>query len=65
MKLLFNGDAIEVSEDAVLQAVVDAQGAKKPFAVAVNGQFVPSSMLGGYVLNNGDSIDVLSPIQGG
>ncbi|WP_341874687.1 thiamine biosynthesis protein ThiS [Pseudoalteromonas xiamenensis] len=41
MKLLFNGDAIEVSEDAVLQAVVDAQGAKKPFAVAVNGQFVP------------------------
>ncbi|WMN58838.1 sulfur carrier protein ThiS [Pseudoalteromonas xiamenensis] len=65
MKLLFNGDVIEVPEDSVLHVVIDAQGAKKPFAVAVNGQFVPSSILGGYILNNGDSIEVLSPIQGG
>ena len=34
-------------------------------AVAVNAEFVPRSAYADCVLNTGDSVDVLAPVQGG
>jgi len=31
----------------------------------VNGEFIPQSRHSNYVLNEGDSVELLSPIQGG
>lgn len=36
-----------------------------PFAVAVNGEFVPQTAYEQTPLNEGDTIDIVSPIGGG
>jgi sulfur carrier protein len=64
MKLNYNGNIVEVETSSVL-ALLEKQGAKAPYAVAINGQFVPRSQLVTFTLNEGDQIDVMSPIQGG
>ncbi|MBD1583818.1 sulfur carrier protein ThiS [Pseudoalteromonas sp. S16_S37] len=64
MKITFNGQTIESTEHT-LQAFIDATDAKEPYAVALNGQFVPRSQCQSTHLAEGDSIELLSPIQGG
>lgn len=41
----------------------DRQGA--PFAVALNGDFVPRSRYAEIELKNGDALDIVSPVGGG
>lgn len=65
MRLTVNGQTIELSTIQSLIQVVEEFGAKPPFALAVNGQFVPKSQHENYVLNSGDVVDILSPVQGG
>ena len=45
--------------------IVKNVGAMAPYAVAVNGEFIPQSRHSHVVINEGDSIELLSPIQGG
>ncbi|MCU4674999.1 sulfur carrier protein ThiS [Catenovulum sp. 2E275] len=65
MKITVNGQAIELTQAQPLLKVVEDFGALAPFALAVNGQFVPKSQHQAFVLNEGDMIDILSPVQGG
>ncbi|MCF2910295.1 MULTISPECIES: sulfur carrier protein ThiS [Pseudoalteromonas] len=65
MNISYNGQALTLSQPQSLLEVIEAQGAKAPFAVALNGQFVPRSTLAEQRLQEGDSIELLSPIQGG
>ncbi|AOT06665.1 sulfur carrier protein ThiS [Pseudoalteromonas luteoviolacea] len=65
MNLTYNGEAIRIESAQSLQQIIVSKGAKPPFAVALNGQFVPSARLGETIPSQGDSIEVLSPIQGG
>ncbi|ESP94875.1 MULTISPECIES: sulfur carrier protein ThiS [Pseudoalteromonas] len=65
MNLTYNGEAICVDSEQSLQQIIVSKGAKPPFAVALNGQFVPAGQLPDTKPNSGDSIEVLSPIQGG
>ncbi|MFC3034104.1 sulfur carrier protein ThiS [Pseudoalteromonas fenneropenaei] len=65
MKLSYNGTPIVLSEVTTLAALLNAQAAKPPYAVALNGEFIPRSQLADKTLQDGDSIEVLSPIQGG
>ncbi len=37
----------------------------QPFAVAINGEFVPKSQYEVTQLKNGDQLDVVSPVGGG
>jgi len=65
MNILINGQSVTVSDDTSLTQALNQFGASPPFAVAVNGDFVPRSQCDAKILNDGDSIELLSPIQGG
>ena len=65
MNILINGQSVTVSDDTSLTQALNQFGARPPFAVAVNGDFVPRSQCDTKILNEGDSIELLSPIQGG
>ncbi|MBQ4813463.1 thiamine biosynthesis protein ThiS [Pseudoalteromonas luteoviolacea] len=65
MNLIYNGEDIQVDAHLSLQQIITSKGAKPPFAVALNGQFVPAGRLPETKPENGDSVEVLSPIQGG
>ncbi|MBH0057818.1 sulfur carrier protein ThiS [Pseudoalteromonas sp. SWXJZ94C] len=64
MNITINGELLNVNSKALVE-VLQSFGAVAPFAVAVNGEFIPQSQHGNYVLNKGDNIELLSPIQGG
>lgn len=38
---------------------------EQPFAVAINGEFVPRSQYAEVTLQDGDALDVVSPVGGG
>lgn len=38
---------------------------EQPFAVAINGEFVPRSQYAEVTLQDGDTLDVVSPVGGG
>ncbi|MEO9779470.1 MAG: sulfur carrier protein ThiS [Sedimentitalea sp.] len=65
MKLQLNGAPVEM-QGATLTDLLEAEGfGGAKVATAVNGMFVPAPLRAGHVLNDGDSIEVLAPMQGG
>jgi sulfur carrier protein len=68
MSVLVNGDARELAPGAVVADVVgDLTGAARPrgVAVAVNGAVVPRTQWAVTTLYDGDSVEVLTAVQGG
>ncbi|WP_130537314.1 sulfur carrier protein ThiS [Thiomicrorhabdus indica] len=65
MKVLVNMQQIEVSEAGLLAQALHLFGATPPFAVMVNEEFIPKSQQEGFVLKEGDKVEVLGAIQGG
>ena len=66
LRVTLNGQPAELDEATALdQALVlwGHEGGK--FAVAVNGDFIPRSQYDQFTLQGGESIEVLSPMQGG
>jgi sulfur carrier protein len=64
LNVIFNGQQVALS-NTNLKVFIESQGAVAPFAVAVNGQFIPRSQCMETELKDGDKIELLSPIQGG
>ena len=69
MKIYINGESIIVErQSTIMQALAhylsEAQLAMS-FAIACNGDFIEKALYAHTLLNEGDSIDVLFPIQGG
>ncbi|WP_299967971.1 sulfur carrier protein ThiS [uncultured Roseobacter sp.] len=65
MKLQLNGARI-TSEAGTLADLLVAEGyGGAKVATAVNGTFVPGSARAIHTLADGDSIEVLAPMQGG
>lgn len=64
MNIKINGDLAN-TEHNVLSEIIDQYGAKPPYALAVNGDFVPKSQYHSFEVKDGDLIDVVSPIFGG
>lgn len=65
MKLQLNGIAID-TDVTTLATLLDEQGfAEAKVATAVNGQFVPEALRTAQILDEGDLIEVLAPMQGG
>jgi len=65
MRIMHNGEAIEVNSKT-LEAILDELGyAETVVATAVNGDFVPVTQRADTLLEPGDSIEVLAPMQGG
>ncbi len=65
MKLQLNGAPLN-SDAATLQDLLEQQDlANAKVATAVNGTFVPAGLRKSHVLNDGDSVEILAPMQGG
>ncbi len=65
MRLQLNGAPLD-AEAATLADLLDMQGyGGARVATAVNGTFVPAAARAGRTLSDGDSIEVLAPMQGG
>lgn len=67
LSLTLNSQPITLSPNTLLDQLL-AQYLKNidlPFAVAINGVFVPRQQYSNTPLNQGDSIEVLSPNVGG
>lgn len=65
MKLQLNGESIDL-QVSNLAELLESQGlGNATVATAVNGVFVPAHSREGSVLNEGDRVEVLAPMQGG
>jgi sulfur carrier protein len=64
MNIIVNGKPLHADSQSLFK-VLRSFGAVPPFAVAINGEFIPQSQHHNTQINEGDSIELLSPIQGG
>ncbi|MEK9804602.1 MAG: sulfur carrier protein ThiS [Curvibacter sp.] len=65
MKVIINRHEHELASPATLLDAIAAIEARPPFAAAVNTQFVPKTQYAQHVLNEGDRIEIISPVTGG
>lgn len=66
IKVSINGEIRKIKEGTTLKQLLEESGyGKGGFAVAVNVTFVPVEEYEHTVLNEGDKIDILAPVQGG
>jgi sulfur carrier protein len=63
--LSLNDQSLQLQEPATLRDLLDQQPPEGAFAVAINGDFVPRSQYAETPLQNGDQIDIVSPVGGG
>jgi sulfur carrier protein len=64
MKIVLNGEPREVVAET-LAALLEECGFSGRVAIAVNEGFVPASLRVAHMLNEGDRVEVLAPMQGG
>lgn len=66
ISLFLNGEQKTIATATPLsQAIVSWQYTESSFAVAINQTFIPRSEYDNVLLQDGDRIDVVSPMQGG
>ena len=68
MKIKINGELLEIDAETntpSLTQVLELYGAKPPFAVAINGEFIAQSQYAETSVSTSDLLDVVSPIFGG
>ena len=66
IKISVNGEIKELQEGLNVSQMIEALNYKtKGFAVAINTTFVPIAKYEQTIINNGDTIDILAPVQGG
>ena len=65
MKISINGESHEFVADTSLPELLTQYGAREPYVVAVNAELVHRPHYEQAVLNEGDQVDVIQPIQGG
>ena len=65
MKITLNQQATDLQANATVADALAQMQAKTPFAVAVNTIFVPRTQYAEHTLNEGDKMEVISPVTGG
>lgn len=62
-----NNERFNVQDSITLQALLESNQDQftPPFAIAINGEFIPRSQYDCTPLNNGDELDIVSPVGGG
>jgi len=65
MRIMHNGAVSEVNGDTLEAAIEELGYGDAIVATALNGQFVPVPKRSETVLQPGDSVEVLAPMQGG
>ncbi|WP_413219197.1 sulfur carrier protein ThiS [Tritonibacter mobilis] len=64
MKIVINGAELDVVA-TTLAALLEERGFSGRVATAVNETFVPAAMRATHMLQDGDRIEVVAPMQGG
>lgn len=65
MKLQLNGASIDAQVSTLAELLVAEGFGGAKVATAINGTFVPALARADQILNVGDAIEVLAPMQGG
>ncbi|PLZ01357.1 thiamine biosynthesis protein ThiS [Burkholderia sp. WAC0059] len=65
MDIHINQKPLSLPDGATVADALTAYGARPPYAVALNGDFVARAQHAGRVLQAGDRLDVVSPVAGG
>ena len=66
IKVSVNGEIKELEEGLNISQMIEALEYKiKGFAVAINTTFVPIANYEKTLIQSGDTIDILAPVQGG
>ena len=65
MKITLNQQTTDLQANATVADALAQMQAKPPFAVAVNTIFVPKTQYAAHTLNEGDKMEVISPVTGG
>lgn len=65
MNILLNQQPLALPEGASLADALALQALRPPYAVAVNTQFVPRAQYAARPLQDGDRVEVVSPVTGG
>jgi sulfur carrier protein len=65
MKIVLNGEAIETECNTLTTLLEYLKHDKKSIATAVNKEFVSIEQRDGYVIADGDLIEVIAPMSGG
>jgi len=66
IKVSVNGELKEIVEGLNVKQLIEALNYKqKGFAVAINTTFVSIKSYEETIINDGDTIDILAPVQGG
>jgi len=66
MELIVNGERKTVVDAPTVAAVLAALGyTDKPYAVAIDGTFLPRARHAAHRLEGGESLEILAPMQGG
>jgi sulfur carrier protein len=65
MDIHVNQKPLTLPDGATVADALAAYGARPPFAVALNGNFVARAQHGVRALRAGDRLDVVSPVAGG
>jgi len=65
MRVIVNQQVRELAPASKVSDLLTVLDAKPPYAVAVNFQFVPKSQHAEYVLQDNDSVEIISPVTGG
>jgi sulfur carrier protein len=65
MNIHINQQLFSMPDVATIIDALAAFGAKPPFAVALNGQFVARGEHASKALAAGDKLDIVSPVAGG
>ncbi len=66
IKISINGDIQEIKENLTVRDLITKLGyTKKGFAIAINTSFVAIKSYEVTIINDGDTIDILAPVEGG
>ena len=66
IKVSINGELTEINKGLNINELITALNYKtKGFAIAVNTTFISIKSYETTIINDGDTIDILAPVQGG
>jgi sulfur carrier protein len=65
MKIVLNGATCEITATRLDQALIELGYTDASIATAINGMFVPKSQRPKKVLDDGDRVEIVAPMQGG
>ncbi|MBO6917174.1 MAG: sulfur carrier protein ThiS [Rhizobiaceae bacterium] len=65
MTIVLNGEKVDIKAASLIDALVELGYQDAKIATALNEEFVPETLRATIVLNDGDRLEILAPMQGG